>query len=169
MAGMLNAVDANLAAFKSRGGKLIIYHGWNDPAIPAVNTINYYNSVIGKMGQQNADSFVRVYMVPGMQHCAGGPGADSFGSGISPAPTDSQHSLELSLEQWVEKGIRALHHHRHQIRARNSHPRNTLARFAPIRKPQNTTAPVIRIRPPVSFALSEPTKVCLRCFRVSPI
>ncbi len=105
MAGVMNAVDADLTAFKSRGGKLIIYHGWNDPAIPAVNTINYYNSVIGKMGQQNADSFVRVFMIPGMQHCAGGPGADSFGSGVSPAPTDSQHSLELSLEQWVEKGI----------------------------------------------------------------
>jgi hypothetical protein len=103
LAAVFNAVDANLAPFKARGGKLIIYHGWNDPAIPAGNTVSYYNAVIAKMGQENADSFVRVYMVPGMQHCAAGPGADSFGAGISPLPTDPQHSLELSLEQWVEK------------------------------------------------------------------
>jgi len=104
MASILNSTDPNLAAFKSHGGKLIIYHGWNDPAISALNTINYYNSVIAKMGQQNADAFVRVYMVPGMQHCGGGPGADNFGAGISSTPTDPQHSLQLSLEQWVEKG-----------------------------------------------------------------
>jgi len=104
LAGILNSVDPNLASFKARGGKLIMYHGWNDPAIPALNTINYYNSVIGKMGLQNADSFVRVFMVSGMQHCGGGTGADTFGAGISAAPTDTQHSLELSLEQWVEKG-----------------------------------------------------------------
>lgn len=104
LAAVLNATSADLAAFKARGGKLIIYHGWNDPAISALNTINYYNSVIAKMGQQNADSFVRVFMIPGMQHCGGGPGADNFGATVSAAPTDAQHSLELSLEQWVEKG-----------------------------------------------------------------
>ena len=104
MAAVMNATDPNLAAFKAHGGKLIIYHGWNDPAISALDTINYYNSVTAKMGQQNADSFVRVFMVPGMQHCAGGPGTDNFGAEISATPTDAQHSLTLSLEQWVEKG-----------------------------------------------------------------
>jgi hypothetical protein len=100
---MLNATDPNLAAFKAHGGKLIIYHGWNDPAISALNTINYYGSVVAKMGQQNVDTFVRVFMVPGMQHCGGGPGTDNFGDSISATPTDPQHSLQLSLEQWVEK------------------------------------------------------------------
>jgi len=50
-ARMLNATNANLAAFKARGGKLILYHGWNDPAISALNTINYYNDVVSKMGR----------------------------------------------------------------------------------------------------------------------
>ena len=43
-------MNPDLTAFRSRGGKLILYHGWNDPAIPAVNTVNYYQSVIAKMG-----------------------------------------------------------------------------------------------------------------------
>ncbi len=75
----LNANDPDLSAFQSRGGKLILYHGWNDPAISAMNTINYYENVIGTMGKHKADAFVRLYMVPGMQHCGGGPGTDAFG------------------------------------------------------------------------------------------
>ena len=75
----LNATDPDLKPFQARGGKLILYHGWNDPAISALNTVNYYESVIQTMGQKEVDSFARLYMVPGMQHCEGGPGADSFG------------------------------------------------------------------------------------------
>ncbi|HWZ77843.1 MAG TPA: tannase/feruloyl esterase family alpha/beta hydrolase [Candidatus Sulfotelmatobacter sp.] len=100
----LNATDADLKPFKARGGKLIVYHGWNDPAITALNTINYYDSVIKKMGQKDVDSFVRVYMAPGVQHCGGGPGADSFGAVGDLKFDDPQHSLDASLEQWVEKG-----------------------------------------------------------------
>jgi Tannase and feruloyl esterase len=100
----LNAMDPDLKPFKARGGKLIVYHGWNDPAITALNTINYYESLIKKMGQKDADSFVRVYMAPGMQHCGGGPGADSFGAVGDLKFDDPQHSLDASLEQWVEKG-----------------------------------------------------------------
>jgi hypothetical protein len=103
-AQILNATEANFAAFKSRGGKLILYHGWNDPAISALNTINYYNEVVSRMGGKETEAFARLYMVPGMQHCGGGPGADSFGQGGAGAK-DAQHNVELALEQWVEKGI----------------------------------------------------------------
>jgi Tannase and feruloyl esterase len=100
----LNATDPYLKPFKSRGGKLILYHGWNDPAITALNTIDYYESVIKKMGQKDVDSFVRLYMAPGVQHCAGGPGPDSFGAVGDLKFDDPEHSLDASLEQWVEKG-----------------------------------------------------------------
>ena len=100
----LDAVDADLKPFKSRGGKLIMYHGWNDPAIPALNTVNYYNKVIAKMGESDVDSFMRLYMVPGMQHCDNGPGADSFGQVGQLNFDDPQHSVDAALEQWVEKG-----------------------------------------------------------------
>ena len=98
----LNAINLDLRAFKARGGKLILYHGWNDPAIPALNTINYYESVVAKMGQKDLDSFVRLYMLPGVQHCVGGPGPDSFGFVGS---TDPTHSMNAALEQWVENGV----------------------------------------------------------------
>jgi feruloyl esterase len=104
-AGPLNATDAHLQAFARHGGKLILYHGWNDPAISPLSTIDYYQRVQQMNG--NAASFVRLFMVPGMQHCAGGPGPSSFGQfGWRPGtgPDDPQHDLYLGLEQWVEKG-----------------------------------------------------------------
>ncbi|MGC9998277.1 MAG: tannase/feruloyl esterase family alpha/beta hydrolase [Terriglobia bacterium] len=100
----LNAIDPNLTPFMARGGKLILYHGWGDAAIPAPNTIDYYNSVVGKMGRHDTDSFVRLFMVPGMQHCGGGPGANSFGQGADYPPFDPEHNIYTALEQWVEKG-----------------------------------------------------------------
>jgi hypothetical protein len=102
-AAALDSVDPDLTAFRSRGGKLILYHGWNDPAIPALNTVNYYQSVVAKLGQADTESFVRLYMVPGMQHCAGGPGADMFGQSGT-WPSDPQRNARTALETWVEKG-----------------------------------------------------------------
>jgi Tannase and feruloyl esterase len=101
-ASALNSTDPDLNAFRARGGKLILYHGWNDPAIPAINTINYFQSVVAKLGEKNTASFARLYMVPGMQHCSGGPGTSSLGqSGDS--VTDPQRNARLALEEWVEK------------------------------------------------------------------
>ena len=103
MAPILNATNADLTRFQKRGGKLILYHGWNDAAIPASNTINYFESVQAKMGTKTTAEFVRLYMVPGMQHCFGGPGADTFGQlGITGG--DPQHDLNAALERWVEQG-----------------------------------------------------------------
>ena len=100
----LNATDSNLNAFKARGGKLILYHGWNDPAITALNTVNYYDAVTKAMGKKDLDSFVRLYMAPGVQHCDGGPGPDSFGQTGKLDFDDPSHSVGAALEQWVEKG-----------------------------------------------------------------
>src|SRR5260221_12573938 len=80
----LNALDPNLKAFMARGGKLIVYHGWSDAALPPLGAVNYYNSVEAALGAQATASFMRLFMSPGMQHCTGGPGANSFGP-FSPA------------------------------------------------------------------------------------
>jgi feruloyl esterase len=98
-----NATNPDLKSFYDRGGKLILYHGWNDPAIAPQNTIQYYNNVVSKMGKKSATAFVRLYMVPGMQHCGDGPGPTDFGTvvgGLDPA-----HSIASALELWVEDGI----------------------------------------------------------------
>ncbi|PYT73678.1 MAG: tannase/feruloyl esterase family alpha/beta hydrolase [Acidobacteria bacterium] len=103
-ASVLNSTAPYTRAFASHGGKLIIYHGWNDAAISALNSIDYYETVRKTMGPAQTDSFLRLYMVPGMQHCGGGPGTDTFGQfGFSPQ-NDPQHNMYVALEQWVEKG-----------------------------------------------------------------
>lgn len=99
----IDSTDPDLKPFYSRGGKLIMYHGWNDPAIPALSTVNYYQQVVAAAGLAKTDSFLRLYMVPGMQHCAGGPGPDDFGQSPMWNP-DPAHNVRTSLELWVEKG-----------------------------------------------------------------
>jgi feruloyl esterase len=106
-AATLDAVDPDLRPFKARGGKLILYHGWNDPAISALGTIDYYSSVEKTVGRRETDQFVRLFLVPGMQHCDGGPGPAEMGQFVptfNPALDDAAHNITIALEQWVEKG-----------------------------------------------------------------
>jgi feruloyl esterase len=105
-ARVFNATDADLSRFQARGGKLIIYHGWSDAAISPLNAIDYYKSVQAKMGPK-ADGLVRLFMVPGMQHCGGGPGPNSFGQagpGTAAGAVDAEHDINAALERWVEGG-----------------------------------------------------------------
>jgi feruloyl esterase len=103
LARALNATDPDLKPFRIRGGKLIVYHGWNDPAISPLSSIDYFRSVRAKMGAKEEDGFLRLYLAPGMAHCGGGPGPDSFGQGTV-AAADPQHSISKALENWVENG-----------------------------------------------------------------
>ncbi len=95
---MFNAMNPDLSAFKANGGKLIHYHGWSDPDITPLNSVNYYESVAkamsrgGNHGYRETREFYRLFMVPGMQHCGGGPGPSSF------------NMLE-ALDQWVDRGV----------------------------------------------------------------
>jgi feruloyl esterase len=104
----LDANDANLKPFLARGGKLILYHGWSDPAISPLGTIYYYNKVLTETGKQATESSVRLYLAPGMDHCIGGPGPDSFGQfGWNPlhGPDDPKRDVYMALEQWTEGGM----------------------------------------------------------------
>ena len=99
---LLNSNDPDLKRFRDRGGKLILYHGWSDAAIPAFNIIDYYRSVERKMGAPTG--FVRLYMVPGMQHCSAGSGANFFGQ-FGPSKTSPESNIQATLERWVEDGV----------------------------------------------------------------
>ncbi|HEY2009081.1 MAG TPA: tannase/feruloyl esterase family alpha/beta hydrolase [Rhizomicrobium sp.] len=69
---IFNSYNPDLSAFRDHGGKLIQYHGWADPAIPAQDSVDYWSLVRSRMG--TTDTFYRLFMAPGMLHCGGGPG-----------------------------------------------------------------------------------------------
>lgn len=104
MAAILNATNPDLRPFQKRGGKLIMYHGWSDAAISPANSIQYYDSVVKKMGSGTGD-FIRLFMVPGLQHCFMGPGPNSFGQISSGPQGDPEHDVLSAVERWVETGV----------------------------------------------------------------
>ena len=90
-AGAAKAMNPDLSAFVGHGGKLITYHGTTDGLIPFGNSVSYYERVVRKLGEQKADASVRFYLIPGMDHCAGGEGAFAI-------------DWLTALEQWDESG-----------------------------------------------------------------
>jgi feruloyl esterase len=90
--GVLAATSTDLTPFTSRGGKLVIYHGWADQNIPPRGSISYYEGVVKTMGQEKTNAAVRLYMVPGMGHCGGGHGPNEF-------------DLLTALDHWRDHGV----------------------------------------------------------------
>ena len=103
LASTLNATSPDLSAFKARGHKLLMYHGWADWLVPSPESINLLQKrsrmprpiqpqAATSVCDQETQTFLRLFMVPGMSHCGGGPGLNSS-------------SRLSSLELWIEKGI----------------------------------------------------------------
>ena len=89
IAALLNATDPDLSPFRARGGRILMYYGWADPALNPMMGLEYYERVVQTMGPQTPE-FYRLFMMPGVFHCSGGVGPDRVDT-ITP------------LVAWVEK------------------------------------------------------------------
>jgi len=88
----VDELDPHLAAFIKHGGKLLIYHGWADQQVAPGSSVEFYKSVVDLSGNPaQASNSVRLFMAPGMAHCEGGEGPDTF-------------DKIGTIEQWVEQG-----------------------------------------------------------------
>lgn len=89
---LIDATNPDMHAFFAHNGKLLLYHGWADPAITPFNTVNYYKTVVNNLGgASKASKDVRLFMVPGMGHCGGGEGPNDF-------------DKMTAIQNWVEHG-----------------------------------------------------------------
>ena len=104
MVGPMMATDnPDISAFKQRGGKVIMHHGWNDNLIMPQGTVRYFERV--QQTVSASEEFSRLYMVPGMGHCSGGAGANEFGQGASGlVPMEPKTDIFRALMAWSEKG-----------------------------------------------------------------
>ena len=105
MGPVINSIDPDLRPFFKRGGKLILYHGWCDAAIPAESTVDYFNAVVKKVGAGKAKPSIRLFLAPGMQHCGGGAGPNVFGQGGPGSGVETEGDVNAALERWVEQGM----------------------------------------------------------------
>lgn len=92
LGAILDGAGSDLRAFRARGGKIIAYHGWNDQLVAAESSIDYYDQAARTAGGKPPDDFYRLFMAPGVNHCRGGSGPDTF-------------DAVAAIEGWVERGV----------------------------------------------------------------
>jgi len=105
-------------SYLSKGGKLIMYHGYSDPLISPYRTVLFYESLADLAGSYaQLQTNARLFMVPNMGHCLNGSGPDNFGNLAEPAgyPVDAQHDLLSALEEWVERDTAPPKYHREPL------------------------------------------------------
>jgi len=107
LVSMVDNSNPDLAAFQKHGGKIILYTGWADSNVPALDLVGLYESIEGKMGGAGKTAeFARMFMVPGMFHCFGGPGPSSFGQSLAgQTNSDPEHNVLVALDKWVTRGV----------------------------------------------------------------
>jgi feruloyl esterase len=104
LSSTLNANSPDLSSFARRGGKLLTYTGLADPAVPFAEVINYYDRMVASVGSATATAdFARLFLVPGMGHCFGGPGVTDMGQPFTSAvPEAVQNDALMTLVGWTE-------------------------------------------------------------------